>query len=194
MAMYRTSSDICWIQPLKERCNLYLMHGPELPDPDGLLNGNSDRYRYARICTLEDIDAMPVRNWLKESEDRNKAALQSGIGFDDVLEKLRTICLEMPQTKETQTWGKPHFRVGEKIFCGCGEDQGRPKIGLKMDKTDAQQMMKIPGIEKAPYSRPNDGWVSIDPNVFDCWEEIERLISDSFRLIAPKRVSALLDE
>ena len=54
-------------------------------------------------------------------------------------------------------------------------------------------MMKGPGIEKAPYSRPGDGWVSIDPNVFDDWDEIERFIIGSFRLIAPKRVSAILD-
>ena len=70
----------------------------------------------------------------------------------------------------------------------------QPAFAMDWEDAAKQQMMKIPGIEKAPYSRPNDGWVSIDPNVFDCWEEIERLISDSFRLIAPKRVSALLDE
>jgi hypothetical protein len=51
----------------------------------------------------------------------------------------------------------------------------------------------LPGIDKPAYTRPNDGWVGIDPNVFDDWEEIERLVMDSFRLIAPKKVAALLD-
>ena len=37
-------------------------------------------------------------------------------------------------------------------------------------------MMKVPGIEKAPYSRAGDGWVSIDPGEFDDWDEIERMI------------------
>lgn len=194
MAMYRTVSDVCWIQPLKERCNLYLMYGPELKDPRHLLHGSSDRYRFARIGSVDEIEELPIRKWLQESQEHIEAAMQSGVSFDQVLAKLQSLCLSLPRTKETQTWGKPHFRVGEKIFCGCGEDQGRPRIGLKMEKTDAQQMMKMPGIEKAPYSRPNDGWVSIDPNVFDCWDEIGRLVIDSYRLIAPKRVAALLDE
>ena len=46
---------------------------------------------------------------------------------------------------------------------------------------------------KARYSRPNDGWVSIDPRTFDDWVEIERLIEGSYRLIASKRTVALLD-
>ncbi|MEO2016270.1 MAG: hypothetical protein ABGZ53_18070 [Fuerstiella sp.] len=54
-------------------------------------------------------------------------------------------------------------------------------------------MMKVPGIEKAPYSRPNDGWIAVNPNVFHDWEEINRMVIDSFLLIAPKRVAALLD-
>ena len=107
---------------------------------------------------------------------------------------MRTICQKLPNTKETVTWGKPHFRVGEKIFCGCGEVKGQPQIGLKMEPGESKLMMKAPGIEKAAYSRPNDGWVSIDPNLFDDWEEIEGFIIGSFRLIAPKRVAAMIDD
>ena len=124
---------------------------------------------------------------------RTWAAASTGLSFERVLETLQTICLALPKTNETLTWGKPHFRVGEKIFCGCGEDRGRPSIGMKMEAYESQLMMKLPGIEKAPYSRKNDGWVTIDPGEFDDWEEIERLIVASYRLIAPKRVVALLD-
>jgi predicted DNA-binding protein (MmcQ/YjbR family) len=99
----------------------------------------------------------------------------------------------LANTKETLTWSKPHFRVGEKIFCGCGEEQGRPRLGLKMEAYESQLMMKLPGLEKAPYSRNGDGWVQIDPGVFDDWEEIERMIVGSYRLIAPKRTVAPLD-
>ena len=91
------------------------------------------------------------------------------------------------------TWGKPHFRVGEKIFCGCGEQHGRPSLGLKAEVGESRVLMRLPGIGKAPYSRPNDGWIEIDPNELDDWEEIERLVIGSYRLIAPKRTLALLD-
>jgi hypothetical protein len=45
-------------------------------------------------------------------------------------------------------------------------------------------------VEKAAYSRPNDGWVQVDPCVFDDWEEIKSLLIDSYRLIAPKRMQS----
>ena len=38
---------------------------------------------------------------------------------ETVLNRMREICLALPDTKETMTWGKPHFRVIEKIFAGC---------------------------------------------------------------------------
>ena len=62
-----------------------------------------------------------------------------------------------------------------------------------MEAYQSKMMMRLPGIEKAPYSRPGDGWVTIDPSVFDDWDEIERLLVESFRLIAPKRTVAMLD-
>ena len=193
MALYRTTADVCWLQPLKARCNIYFLRGPELTDDEQLLEGNSDRYRFARVHSLEDVEQLPIRAWLQETVALNEAA-NEGLSFDEVLQRLQKICLALPNTKETNTWGKPHFRVGEKIFCGCGEDQGRPRVGLKMEPQQSRLMMRLPGIEKAPYSRPNDGWVSIDPGVFDDWPEIQRAIIDSYRLIAPKRTVALLDE
>ena len=193
MAMYRTSADTCWIQPLTDRCNVYFMRGLQLTDDNRLLEGKSTRHRYVKVKSLEAVEQLPIRDWLRESVELNDAELADGLSFDDVLAKLRKVCLKLPQTKETLTWGKPHFRVGEKIFCGCGENAGRPSLGLKMERNESVLMMKGPGIEKAPYSRPGDGWVSIDPNVFDDWDEIERFIIGSFRLIVPKRVSAILD-
>ena len=193
MAMYRTIADICWIQPLKACCNIYFMRGPELTDDEQILQGTSDRLRYAKVRSMDEIEQLPLRAWLQESLTLNEAATSDGMSVEQVLDELRKICLVLPQTKETVTWGKPHFRVGEKIFCGCSEDQGRPILGLKMEPRESELMMRLPGIEKAPYSRKGDGWVSIDPGVFDDWEEIERLIVGSYRLVAPKRTVALLD-
>jgi len=193
MAMYRTTADVCWIQPLKERCNIYFMRGSDLTDDGRVLEGTSKRHRYAKIRSAADIEQLPIRAWLQESVTLNEAAISSGMSFEQVHHELQTICLALPNTKETITWGKPHFRVSEKIFCGCGEEQGRPIVGLKMESDESELAMKLPGIKKAPYSRKGDGWVAIDPNVFDDWEEIERLINGSYRLIAPKRIVAELD-
>jgi predicted DNA-binding protein (MmcQ/YjbR family) len=193
MARYRTTGEVCWIQPLASRCNVYFVRGPELTDEDRLLEGKSDRMRHLKVGSLEAVEQLPIRDWLQESVELNDAVLAGGMNFEEVLEKLRSVGLALPDTKETLTWGMPHIRVGEKIFCGCAEISGRPTLGLKMEKNESVMPMKAPGVEKAPYSRPGDGWVVIDPNVFDDWDEVERLIVGSFRLIAPKRTVALLD-
>lgn len=193
MARYRTTSEVCWIQPLASRCNIYWVRGPELTDTDRLLEGQSDRMRHLKVPSLEAVEELPIRFWIHESVELNEAALAGGMNVEEVLDRLRAVALALPNTKETLTWGMPHMRVGEKIFCGCAEINGRPSLGLKMEKNESVMLMKAPGVEKAPYSRPGDGWVVIDPNVFDDWDEIERLIVGSFRLIAPKRTVALLD-
>lgn len=193
LALYATTADICWIQPFKAHCNIYFPRGMELTDPAHILQGTSDRYRFAQVHSRDDLEELPLRQWIRESLALNEVSVMGGMKFEQVLDKLRAICLILPNTKETLTWGSPHFRVGEKIFCGCGQDQGRPKIGLKMARYQSEVMMKAPGIEKAPYSRKGDGWVAIDPLLFDDWTEIESFLVQSYRLIAPKRTVALLD-
>lgn len=194
MAIYRTLADVCWIQPLTNRCNVYFTRGADLTDKDGVLEGSSDRIRHVKVKNIEAIKELPLREFIRESVALNEAAVCDGMTFDEVLEQLRGIALSLPQTKETLTWGKPHFRVNEKIFCGCGDQKGKPTIGLKLDPVEAKEMMMAPGIEKAAYSRPNDGWIAIQPNTFDDWEEINRMVLASYRLIAPKNVLKLLEE
>ena len=193
MAMYRTIADVCWIQPLKERCNIYFTRGTDLTDEWAVLEGASDRIRHVKVKSVDAINELPLRQFIQESISLNESAVSDGLSIDDVLERLRGIALSLPRTKETLTWGKPHFRVVEKIFCGCGEQKGEPSLGLKLEPPEAKLMMRAPGIEKAAYSRPDDGWISINPNKFEDWDEINRMVLESYRLVAPKKVLKLLD-
>ena len=74
---------------------------------------------------------------------------------------MRAICLALPDTKETLTWGQPHFRVGEKIFAGCGDEKGRAVIGFKLDMDHADAIIQDPRFWRAPYVG-HKGWVSMD--------------------------------
>ncbi len=62
-----------------------------------------------------------------------------------------------------------------------------------MAMDDAKAIIQIPGVWKAKYVG-RAGWVSMDANVIGDWAEIERLVIDSYRLIAPKRTVAKMDE
>ena len=109
-----------------------------------------------------------------------------------VLDHMRAICLALPETRETLTWGQPHFRVGEKIFAGCGEEKGRVVIGFKLDMDHADAIIQDPRFWRAPYVG-HKGWVSMDAGGVDDWEEIRPMVLESYRLIAPRRTVAKLD-
>jgi predicted DNA-binding protein (MmcQ/YjbR family) len=108
-----------------------------------------------------------------------------------VLDHMRAICLALPDTKETLTWGQPHFRVGEKIFAGCGEEQGRVVIGFKLDMDHADAIIQDARFWRAPYVG-HKGWVSMDASAVDDWNEVRPLVLESYRLIAPRRTVAKL--
>jgi predicted DNA-binding protein (MmcQ/YjbR family) len=109
--------------------------------------------------------------------------------FNAALAKMREICLSLPDTKETPTWGQPHFRVGEKIFAGLGEQKGVPTVGFKLEMDHADAMVRRPGFSRAPYDG-HKGWVSSDVGRVADWDELRALIHESYRLIAPKRTLA----
>jgi predicted DNA-binding protein (MmcQ/YjbR family) len=109
--------------------------------------------------------------------------------FDAALAKMRRICLTLPETKETPTWGQPHFRVGEKIFAGLGEEKGVLTVGFKLEMDHADAMVRRPGFSRAPYVG-HKGWVSADVGRVKDWDELGALIHESYRLIAPKKTLA----
>ena len=106
---------------------------------------------------------------------------------------MRAICLALPDTKETPTWGQPHFRVGDKIFSGLGEEKGVLTVGAKLEMDHADAMIRRPGFSRAPYVG-HKGWVSIDVGKVKDWGEIEALVHESYRLIAPKKTYARWQE
>jgi predicted DNA-binding protein (MmcQ/YjbR family) len=108
------------------------------------------------------------------------------------LAKIRKICLSLPDTKETMTWGKPHFRVGEKIFAGYGEENGKGVVGFKLEMAHATIAVQVPGFSRAPYVG-HKGWVSLETDSVKDWDEVNEMILESYRLIAPKRSLAKLD-
>ncbi len=109
--------------------------------------------------------------------------------FDAALERMRGICLALPDTQETPTWGQPHFRVGEKIFAGLGEEKGILNVGFKLEMDHADAMVRRSGFSRAPYVG-HKGWVSLDVGTVKDWGEVEALVHESYRLIAPKKTVA----
>lgn len=99
-----------------------------------------------------------------------------------------------PETKVTMTWGEPHFRVGDKIFSGWGAHKdGRYSMGIKLDKDkQAAFVASDPRFAIAPYVGKH-GWVSFHPGDEPDLGEVEALLLESYRNVAPKTLVAKLD-
>jgi predicted DNA-binding protein (MmcQ/YjbR family) len=109
-----------------------------------------------------------------------------------LLRRFREICLALPDTQETLTWGKPHFRVKDKIFAGFDTESDTPSIGFKLEMKHAAKVIEDPHFRRAPYVG-HKGWVDMDLSTSTDWEEVRAMVIESYRLIAPKKSVAALD-
>jgi predicted DNA-binding protein (MmcQ/YjbR family) len=108
------------------------------------------------------------------------AAAASAIGDD-----LRRIALSFADVIETLTWGEPHFRIRNKIFCGLGVRDGREVTSVKLERAHAEVRLLDPRFRPAPYVG-RYGWVEfaladVTP------EELEALLQESYRLVAKRK-------
>jgi predicted DNA-binding protein (MmcQ/YjbR family) len=110
------------------------------------------------------------------------------------LDRLREICLALPESAEKEAWGDPTFRVRDKIFAMYKVGDGRLSVWCKAP----------PGVQNAlvgsdperffvpPYVG-HRGWIGVRLDVELDWDEVADLIERSYRMTALKRLSALLD-
>ena len=109
------------------------------------------------------------------------------------LDRLRAICLALPETAEKLAWGHPTFRVNDKIFATASHEG--PLAATFKAPPGVQQML----VETAPdrFFVPayvgHKGWVSIWLNDETDWDEVAGLARRSYSLIAPKRLAAMAD-
>lgn len=112
---------------------------------------------------------------------------------DAILKRISDICLSLPDTKLTMPWGAPHFRVGDKIFCGYGKEKsGLVTLTFKLEREHADILVRNDSrFSRAPYVG-NKGWVSMEAKTIQDWDEVRTLVLESYRLIAPKKTLAKL--
>lgn len=108
--------------------------------------------------------------------------------------RLRDICLALPEAEEKPFGGHtaPSFRVRDKLFLMTSEDGQYItfKAGLGVQQA---LVTSDPGRFFVPAYVGSKGWVGARLDVEQDWDELTELIHDSYRLIAPKRLSAQLD-
>ena len=109
-------------------------------------------------------------------------------------DRLRAICLALPEASEKEAWGDPTFRVRDKIFAMLKQGDGRPSLWCKAPP--GSQMVLV-GADPARFFVPpyvgHKGWVGMRLDRQPDWNEAAELIRRSYRLTAPKRLAAQMD-
>jgi hypothetical protein len=123
---------------------------------------------------------------------------------EEIVERVRTLCLRLPEvtvridhssTRERST--AQSFDIRRRSFCLLVARQGRtgkpvPLLVLRADPDEREALLSIGSPFFAP--RANRDRIAVLITDHTDWEEIRELVTESYRILAPKKLTALLDE
>lgn len=109
--------------------------------------------------------------------------------------RLRAICLAYPEAVEVESWGRPTFRAGKRVFLLVSASMDRPhSIVFKPDPDDRPALEHDPRLFHPPYWGGKNGFLAIDIDAEDTdWSELAELIDASYRQVALVRQLKALD-
>ena len=113
------------------------------------------------------------------------------------LPELRRICLDLPETEETGGVGNPAFKVRGKIFCMRHSLHEIARWSVWFKAPPGAQEVVVGSDEKRFFVPPyvgGKGWIGAYLDVPQDWDELADLIEESYRMTAPKKLAALLDQ
>ncbi len=115
-------------------------------------------------------------------------------GPDALVTRIRDLCLSLPEAAEKETWGHPTFRVLDKIFvmAGVSDDDG-VTVSMKAAPGEQEALLAVGHPFFFPQYVGSKGWIGMHIDADTEWEEAAELVGESYRAIAPKRLSAQLD-
>lgn len=112
------------------------------------------------------------------------------------LERLRSICLALPEAHEVQAWGAPTFRVKNKLFAmyaAPNDHHGAGREGVWIKSTHVNQDLLVrenPQRFFVPAYVGPSGWVGIFLDKRVSWKVVADILRDGYLLTAPKRLVA----
>ena len=147
---------------------------------------------------------MPQGNDGGSPAERHSARASAAIEVpEDILERVRTLCLALPEVTVrvdgslTSTRSTAHsFDIRRRSFCLLVAREGRagrpvPLLVLRAGPDEREALLSI----GHPFFASRAGRDRIGVLLTDGtdWEEIRELVTDSYRILAPKKLTALLD-
>jgi hypothetical protein len=118
--------------------------------------------------------------------------------MDDLpLERLRKLCLALPETNERISHGEATWFVRDKkVFVTFADHHHDDRLAFWCAAPAGAQEALI-GSDPGRFFRPpyvgHRGWLGVWLDVPQQWDEIAELVTDAYRVVAPRSLIARLD-
>ena len=114
---------------------------------------------------------------------------------DDPYARIRAICLALPETSERLSHGEATWFVGRRTFAMAADHHHDDRRAIWLAAPDGAQASLV-ATDPDRFFRPPyvgvRGWIGVYLDVPVDWDELERLLVDAHRLIAPPRLARRL--
>jgi hypothetical protein len=113
------------------------------------------------------------------------------------LDRLRAICLALPEATEKVAWGEPTWRVNGRLFAQLDDHHhGADHLAVWLPAPLGEQEAMIfadPGRFFRPPYVGGRGWVGVRIDGRPDWTIVARVVAQAYRVVAPPRLRAQLD-
>lgn len=118
--------------------------------------------------------------------------------YDDsipAIQRLRGICLALPEAFEKEAWGECTFRVagGSMFAMTDSHHHGSEHVAVWVKAPPMVQQILVNADAKRFFVPPyvgSKGWVGVRLDYEVDWEELSGMLEDGYRMSAPKRLRA----
>jgi hypothetical protein len=114
----------------------------------------------------------------------------------DPLPRLRALCLALPEVTERSSHGEPTWFV-RRVFVSYADHHHDERVAFWCAAPPGAQEALVaerPGRFFRPPYVGGRGWLGVWLDVDQDWDELAEIVTDAYRMIAPKKLVALLDE
>jgi hypothetical protein len=133
----------------------------------------------------------------KEDRESSRASPDRDPDPDpDPVERLRRICLALPEVTERVSHGEVSFFVGKQFVALDDHHHGADRLSFWCPAPTGTQEELI-ACDPVQFFRPpyvgHRGWVGVRIDLNPDWGEIAEIVRDAYCQVAPKRLVARLD-
>ena len=140
---------------------------------------------------------MPKRNPNAAEKSGTKRVRERSASSRRIIERLRRICLALPEATEKEAWSEPTWRVKGKMFAQMDDyHHGSPHCAVWLPSSIEAQEALIAADPKR-FFRPayvgHKGWVGVVLDTGPDWAVVAELVRDAYQRIAPAKLAALVE-